>query len=147
MLLRLCFIIRKGIVCHAGPFRPLAIADTEAVAFPALPAFLGGGSASASGPPPSALEAAISASANAALPAVSGSDTFDFNVSKGLFCAGASGGAAALDAWSVMASREVSGTWPPMPCMGKHNTCHGMTCIGAIPSCTSMGCMSVSVAQ
>ena len=81
-------VIRAGTVCHAGPFRPLAIADTEAVAFPALPAFLGGGSAGSSGPPPSALEAAISASANAALPAVSGSDSFDFNVSKCLFCWG-----------------------------------------------------------
>ena len=63
------------------------MADTEAVTFPALPAFLGEGSAS-SGPPPSALEAAISASENEALPAVSGSESFDFNVSEGLFWRG-----------------------------------------------------------
>ena len=107
--------IRMGSLCHAGPFRPLAIADTEAVAFAALPAFLGGGSASSSGPPPSALEAAISASANAALPAVSGSDSFDFNVSNGLLFAGASGGVAAHDACDVMASHAMSGIWAPVP--------------------------------
>ena len=78
-----CFHHQDRHVCHAGPFKPLAIADTEAVAFPTLPAFLGGGGAS-SGPLPSALEEAVSASETAALPAVSGSDSFHFNVSEGL---------------------------------------------------------------